>query len=98
MASKKKLPYVIVRTYSAGAFAGYLKARRGKEVDLVEARRLWYWSGAASLSGLAVHGTSDPANCKFPAPINVTLTEAIEIIETTPAALASIQAVPEWKR
>ena len=54
-----KLKYVIVRTYSAGVFAGNLKSRDGKEVTLTNARRLWYWSGAASLSQLAVAGTGD---------------------------------------
>ena len=54
------MPYVICRTYSAGVFAGYLAARNGKEVKLIKARRLWYWSGAASLSQLAVEGTKKP--------------------------------------
>jgi len=35
-------PYVIVRTSNAGAFAGYMEKRNGKEVTLVDARRLWY--------------------------------------------------------
>lgn len=60
MASEKKRKYVIVRTYSAGVFAGNLKSRNGKEVVLTNARRLWYWAGAASLSQLAVNGTSKP--------------------------------------
>ena len=60
-------PYVIVRTQSAGVFAGNLKSRDGKEVVLTDARRLWYWAGAASLSQLAVSGTSRPGDfCKFP--------------------------------
>ena len=33
-------PYVIVRTYSAGVFAGELVARNGREVELSNARRL----------------------------------------------------------
>ena len=44
-AKKSKKPYVIVRTYSAGVFAGTLESRKGKEVVLSQARRLWYWSG-----------------------------------------------------
>lgn len=95
MASNK---YVIVRTYSAGVFAGNLKSRNGKEVELTDARRIWYWDGAASLSELAVRGTSAPQNCKFPVAVPlVVLTEAIEILDTTPEAEASIKAVPEWK-
>lgn len=40
--------YVIARTYSAGVFAGTLASRDGKEAVLTDARRLWYWDGAAS--------------------------------------------------
>lgn len=88
----------IVRTYSAGVFLGTVKARDGKEVTLTDARRLWYWDGAASLSQLANEGTSKPKTCKFPAPVaEVLLTEAIEIIPATEAAIASIAAVTEWK-
>ena len=89
--------YVIVRTYSAGVFAGNLRSRNGKEVELTDARRIWRWYGAASLSELAVSGTSQPNDCKFPVAVPfVTLTEAIEILDTTPEAEASIKAVPVW--
>ena len=50
----KGLPYVLVRTYSAGVHAGYLSERKGKEVKLIKARRIWYWDGAASLSPASV--------------------------------------------
>ena len=94
----KKAKYVIVRTYSAGVFAGYLKSRKGREVVLTNARRLWYWAGAASLSQLAVDGTRNPESCKFPASVSsVTLLEAIEILDVTPKAQASIEAVPTWE-
>ena len=91
--------YVIVRTYSAGVFAGVLGKRDGKEVTLTDARRIWYWDGAASLSQLAMDGTSAPENCKFPKAVNeVLLTEAIEILSCTPDAEKSIRGVKEWKR
>lgn len=90
--------YVIVRTYSAGVFAGNIESRSGKEVVLSDARRLWYWAGAASLSQLAVSGTSRPKDCKFPIAVpRVELTEAIEILDVTPDAEKSIREVPEWK-
>ena len=89
----------IVRTYSAGVFLGTIKERNGKEVLLENARRIWYWDGAATLSQLANEGTSKPQNCKFPAAVaEVLLTEAIEIIPATEAAIASIAAVPVWKK
>ena len=89
----------IVRTYSAGVFLGTVKERKGKEALLTNARRIWYWAGAASLSQLANEGTSNPQACKFPAPVSeVLLTEAIEFIPATEAAIASIAAVPVWRK
>lgn len=97
-AKRVTAPYVIVRTHSAGVFAGRMVARKGKEVVLEAARRLWYWAGAASLSQLAQSGTSTPNQCKFPETVDrVVLTEAIEILSVTPAAKASIARVPVWR-
>ncbi len=90
--------YVIVRTYSAGVFAGFLKSKKGKQVILKDARRIYYWKGAASLSQLAQEGTSKPAECKFPCTVDsVTLTEAIEILDVTDTAKKSIESVPVWR-
>lgn len=92
------LKYCVVRTYSAGVFAGYLKERNGKEATLLKARRLWYWDGAASLSELAMHGVSKPENCKFPCAVEeIEVTEVIEVIPATVKARESIEGVPEWK-
>jgi hypothetical protein len=89
--------YVIVRTYSAGVFAGEIKSRNGREVILHNARRLWKWAGAASLSQLAMEGVKDPDNCKFPCEVNkVELLEVIEILECTEKAKKSIKEVPIW--
>ena len=91
--------YCMVRTFSAGVFAGTIVSRKGKEVLLKNARRIWYWAGAASLSQLAMSGTSSPDKCKFPEPVNeVLLTEVIEIIPITSVAKKSIQGVPIWKQ
>ncbi len=92
-----KQKYVIVRTQSAGVFAGNLASRKGQEVVLEDARRLWYWAGAASLSQLATDGTSKPESCKFPTSVKrVELLQTIEIIDVTPKAEASIKAVAVW--
>lgn len=92
------LKYVIVRTYSAGVFAGYLESRNGQEVILRNARRLWYWEGAASLSQLAVEGVKYPQKCKFPCEVDrIELLQAIEILDVTEAAKENIKEVPIWK-
>lgn len=96
---KEGMPYCIVRTYSAGVFAGWIKERNGKEVTIIDGRRIWYWSGANSLSQLAMDGTCDPANCKFSVAVPKTLvTEAIEILDCTEKAQKSILGVKEWKK
>jgi hypothetical protein len=92
------MEYVVIRTYSAGAFAGFLKSRNGKEVELLEARRLWYWDGACSLSQLAKEGVKKPNDCKFAMPIDIILTEVIEIIKATEEARINIQEVAIWKK
>ena len=98
MVKQAQKKYVIVRTYSAGVFAGNLQSRNGQEVVLTDARRLWYWAGAASLSQLAVNGTSKPEDCRFPVAVpRVVLLEAIEILDVTDVAEASIKAVKVWQ-
>lgn len=93
------MKYVICRTYSAGVFAGELESRKGQEVVLKNARRLWYWDGAASLSQLAMEGTKAPENCKFPCEVDrVELLEVIEILDVTETARKSIKEVPVWQR
>jgi hypothetical protein len=88
---------VIIRTRSAGVFAGELKSRKGTEAVLTNARRLWYWAGAASLSQLAVDGVSRPESCKFPVAVpEVILTEVIEVLPLSAKARKSIDSVKIW--
>ena len=97
MKMKKLGKYVIVRTYSAGVFAGNLESRKGQEVVLRNARRIWQWFGAATLSELAVKGTSQPSQCKFPCEVDrIELLQAIEILHVSKAAETSIKGVPVW--
>lgn len=92
------MEHVIARTQSAGVFAGYLQSRNGQEVVLRNARRLWFWEGAASLSQLAVDGTSKPTKCKFPAAVDkIELLQVIEILSTTEKARKSIDSVIVWQ-
>lgn len=97
-ATKKKTATnrpVLIRTYSAGVHFGYLVSRDGKEVVLERSRRIWYWKGANTLSEIATSGLNTKES-KVAASVDITLTEAIEIIECTPEAVASIEAVL-WK-
>ena len=91
--------YQIVRTYSAGVFAGYIEKRNGQEVVMVNARRLYYWDGASTLSQLAMEGVKKPQNCKFPCEVErVELLQVIEILDCTEEAKNSILGVAIWKQ
>lgn len=89
---------VIIRGDRSGIEFGELVEYKGQEVTLKNARRIWYWDGAASLSQLAKDGTAKPDECKFTVTINsITILDAIEIIPCTDKAIESIEGVEEWK-
>ena len=98
--SRKGLEFCIVRTYSAGVFAGWFDVKtKGKDGIIFDSRRLWFWKGAASLSQLAIDGVSNPNDCKFPCIVPKTiLKEIIEIIPCTKKAMDIILEVPIWKK
>ena len=94
---------VIIRANRAGVFFGTLKEKRetpaGVEVELENSRRIWYWSGAASLSQLATEGTKNPGDCKFTVVVpHHTVMQVIEIIPCTEEAIKSIESVKVWRR
>jgi hypothetical protein len=96
--SLDNMPYVIVRSYSAGVFAGYLEKKEGREVTIRKSRRIWYWDGASSLSQLATEGTSKPENCKFPCEVEKQeILEVSEILYATKKAQESIKEVKVWR-
>ena len=96
--SSNEKPYVIIRSDRAGVFAGNLISRIGNEVILDNSRRIFFWAGAASLSQLAVDGTSKPKECKFPAPLDGhTILGVIEVIPCSEKAKKSISEVKVWQ-
>jgi hypothetical protein len=96
--TKPEWKSVLVRGDRSGVQVGVLKSRKGTEVVLLNARRLWYWDGAASISQIANDGVSKPQNCKFPESVSeLMILDAIEILPMTEKAVKSINAVPAWK-
>lgn len=94
---------VIIRASRAGVFFGTLKDKQytpaGVEVKLQNSRRIWYWSGAASLSQLATEGVKDPERCKFTVVVPSHIVEqVIEIIPCSEDAIKSIESVKVWRK
>lgn len=94
---------VIVRSYDAGVFCGYLPTNaeysdKTGTVKLYNARRLWRWSGAASLSQLSVDGVSNKNDCKFPCEVPwVVINRVCEILPCSEIAKKSIDGVDIWE-
>lgn len=89
---------VIIRGDRSGVFFGTLVEKNGREVKLTNCRRLWFWSGAASLSQLAMEGVNNPSDCRFTVAVSeIVILDAIEIIACSKAAIENIESVREWK-
>ena len=95
---EEKLPFVIVRAYRAGVHAGELVSRNGTEAVLLNSIRIWWWSGAASLSELAVYGAKIRKDCKFGVPVAKTeILDACEILYTQPEGEKMIRETATWR-
>lgn len=94
---------VIIRSYGAGVFFGTLNEAEKCEdkwtVELLNVRRLWNWSGACSITQLAVDGTKNPGGCRFTiAEPSIVVSSVIEIHECSKTSINSIESVEEWKK
>ncbi len=91
---------VLVRTYSAGVHFGTLKEhdRATNTVVLANAKRIYQWSGACSLSQVAMDGI-DLSGSKISISVpQITLGRAIEIIPMSDAAATQMIEAEEWKK
>jgi len=92
------LRYCIARCRDAGVHAGFVKEQVGREVVLLNSRRLWRWHGK-TLSGLATEGTTKLSACKYSDEIpEIKLLEVCELISCTEAGVRHIrEEVGPWK-
>lgn len=87
---------VIIRTYSAGVWCGTLERKAGNEVILRNARRMWQWwcAKSISLSGVVKYGIKSEKSKIAPA-IDAVWLEAIEIMPITGEPARSIMEAPD---
>lgn len=85
--------YVLVRTYSAGVHFGKLVQRSGKELVLDDARRIWSWDGAFTLSKVATDGVGSG---KLSTAIDGFIaTEVIEVMPLSDKAKANLYGISD---
>lgn len=87
---------VIIRTYSAGVWCGTLKAKDKTEVILSNARRMWKWWAAesVSLSAVVKYGINQDKS-KIAPPVESVWLEAIEIMPISGRQAESIMDAKE---
>lgn len=94
--------YVIARCNNAGVHAGYVVSTNAHHTVLRDSRRIWYWTGAASLSEIAAHGLN-PARAEgskiaAKVPLNrLRDSDICELIVCLPAGRKSVEEAPVWR-
>jgi hypothetical protein len=88
---KSKAQRVIVRTQSAGVHYGTLAARRGTELDLADAKRVWSWQGRNTLHEISKRGVGSGSRVSE-AVDSITLLNVIEIIPCADEAVRNFEA------
>lgn len=94
--------YVIARCRDAGVHAGYIVITDEHHTVLRDVRRIWRWSGAASLSEIAVYGLNplksewSKIGCveKF---LRLRDSDICELTVCSDEGRASIEGMPEWR-
>ncbi len=96
--STKQVKQVIVRGRNSGVHYGTLEKVTKSWVYLQNSRRVWYWSGAASLSQLAGFGGNDKSKICVPVSrIRIAREDVCEVIECAPPAIEWFAKVAEWR-
>jgi len=97
----KGMEYCIIRTYSAGVWAGWINTKiKDMCQEVYDARRLWSWWSEFTLSALAMHGGKEgkEKDNKYAMPVpKVILKEVIEIIPCTEKAKKYIEGKENYK-
>jgi hypothetical protein len=98
----EKNPYVICRGYRSGVHAGEYVAEHDGWITLRNARRVWYWDGAASLSELAVYGANKEKGknsriCAVTGEIKLRSDDVSEIIACHAYGERWLREAQEWR-
>lgn len=87
---------VLVRDDKAGVHVGTLVALSAEAVTLSNARKVWYWTGAASVHGIAARGLSQEGSKVAPMVTEVISYHVCEVVEMSDAGYAAVLGCPEW--
>jgi len=87
--------YYIIRTEKAGVFFAKIAERRGQEVDLLNARRIHYWTGATECIGISQNGVKKGSRLTVPID-SMTILGVIELLPCSDDATRNLLEMPAW--
>lgn len=89
---------VLVRDNRAGIHVGILRELDlpNKVAILAEARKVWYWEGAASCHGIAAKGLCHKHSKVAPPVPLVASTDVVEVVLCTSEGAESVMSCPVW--
>lgn len=83
-------PLVVVRCYGAGVHVGHAARVVGTEVELLDARRIWRWTGRANtLHEMSRTGIAKDSRVSQPVK-QILLSSAMEVLPVEEAAVSSL--------
>lgn len=86
----------IIRCDRAGVFYAKVAKRDGSEAELTDARRIYTWRGAATLSQLANEGCSPQSQLTVTVK-SMTVLGVIELIPCSEKAVQVLDGIAEWR-
>jgi hypothetical protein len=88
----------LVRCDRSGVFYGTLVELEGTHALIKNARKIYYWEGAACLEQLSAEGTKKPDECRFTMLVDeIEVTDVMQLLKCTSESIKSIEGVKEWK-
>lgn len=89
---------VLVRDHRAGVHVGELVSLdlATKSCVLKNARKVWYWEGAASVHGIAAKGLSHTGSKVAPPVEMVATCDVVEVVLCSSEGATSVATCPVW--
>ncbi len=87
----------IISGNRSGVFYGEVVEIEGQRVRMRNFRKLFFWSGATAVEGLATYGTKNPKECKFTLVVELgEVYDMTQCIPCTEESISSIEGVKIW--